>query len=252
MDVLTAEQSRNARDELGLSQRAVASATGLPRNILNLFELQRVLPTGDFLDTLREFYIERGAELPELDDDDPPEPQPADPADPRPDPENPPRPGSPDVRVIDGIAVPVGIPEERVEALLDELADIDEEIDGMLDEPVDFPGYSVFSGPSERAQENQKRLRVLMARSYCIIRELQGRDAIGPCTAPVGEFVEGGATEDQRGWLRQVFGDFFGFLSPDDEPDAPTVRPKRNVFGMDRTRPRECGCDLDDDGNGDT
>ena len=63
---------------------------------------------------------------------------------------------------------------------------------------------------------------------------------VGPCTAPVAEFGEGGVNRDQGGWLSQAFGDLFGFLDSSEEPDAPTERTDLNWVGLGRVREREC------------
>lgn len=246
MEILTAEQARQARESLGLSQRRVSAETGLARNVLGLFEAQRVVPEDDFLETLRDFYNGEGAELAEpVEDDVPPEQPPS----PGPQPGNGGKPaarstsGRRDVRVVDGFAVPVGMEPAQVESLLDAIGGIQDELETLLAQPVEFDaglfGRSVSDPPTEESRKTQQRIRLLMARGYCLVRQLQGREAIGPCTRIVGEFGEGGHKGDQQTWLRQVFGDLFGFLDEDTDPDSPSERTDTNWLGLGRTRDRE-------------
>ncbi len=54
--MLTQEQSRSIRAELGLSQRRVAAEADVPRSYLNQFERGRWIPTDAFLSKLTDFY----------------------------------------------------------------------------------------------------------------------------------------------------------------------------------------------------
>jgi len=236
MKILTPQQSKDAREALGLSQRRVAADANVPRPMLSLFEQDRVTPHDDFLDRLASFYVEQGVELPEPSD----EPDSTSNFD-EPDPlELELGAGS---RLIEGFVVPESVDDERAAAIVGELEVINAEIDGLLEKPVEFEpvafGLTLASEPpSERSKEDQRRLLALMARAYCQVRSIQGREHILPCTAAVGEFGEGGDTGDQRGWLRQLLGDLFGFLDPDEDSDAPRERTDRNWAGRGRTRDR--------------
>lgn len=54
--MLTQEQSRTIRAQLGLSQRRVAAEADVPRSYLNQFEMGRWIPTDAFLSKLTDFY----------------------------------------------------------------------------------------------------------------------------------------------------------------------------------------------------
>lgn len=245
MQILTAQQAKGARDELNLSQRRVALDADVSRPMLSLFEQQRALPEDAFLTTLRNFFEAQGVEFEDLDDDEPAAPAGVSivngvvvsPASRR------------GFRLMDGIAVPAAMPVEDADALLEQLADVEDEIDELKARPVAL-GRSMFSGPSEKKIAEQQRLRLLMARSHCLMRALQGRESIEPCTEAEADLEEGGVRGDQGSWLSQVFGDLFGNASPDDEVDALTEDARRtNLIGMTRlrSRPREAAVFNGDD-----
>ena len=57
---VTAEQSRASRFQLGLTQANVIDESGLPGHKLKNFETGRFVPDMPFLESLRDFYQERG------------------------------------------------------------------------------------------------------------------------------------------------------------------------------------------------
>ena len=238
MQILTAQQAKEARDTLKLSQRRVAIDADVSRPTLSLFEQQRALPEDAFLTTLRNFFEAQGFEFADLDDDaviaeqealagetDSPPPV----ARLR---------GSVDFRLRDGIAVLMGLPEAEAEVLLEQLAEVEQEIAELQARPVSL---LMFGGPSEKSRTEQDRLRLLMARSFCLMQALRGRKSIEPCTEVVADLEEGGGDNDQGTWVSQVFGDLFGNAPPDAAADelAQAARPRTNLLGATRSRPRE-------------
>ncbi len=209
MQILTAQQARDARDALNLSQRRVAIDAAVSRPMLSLFEQQRAIPEDAFLTTLRDFFESHGFEFDDLDNDEPSaEPTPA--ADP-----------FPDAKVRDGFLYPKGVSVEEVDAALEEVEGIDAQIAELLSKRVEHAPLSLSGRATDESQEDQRRLLALMARAYCLVRIVQGRETVSPCPVAAADLPVGGETDDQRGWLSQVFGDVFGFADPDDDPNAP-------------------------------
>ena len=58
--MITSQQAKSARLELGISQNKVAKETGLSRPYLSNFELGRYNPKDDFKETLKAFYVKEG------------------------------------------------------------------------------------------------------------------------------------------------------------------------------------------------
>jgi len=217
MQVLTAEQSKAARNQLGLSQRKVATDSGLPRNILNLFELQRVVPVGDFLDRLRSFYVDLGADLPQAPD------APAGP-DVELDPAARAPAFGPDIKPRDGFVVPSDTDEDDVEALLERIATADQEIAALREKtfeckPVEagfFDGFLFLDDddqdtpdePTDHCQADLAKLQLLLARRSCLVEELAGRPTI---------YAEQGCDEPPA-----TLGDWLGglFVDVDEDLDA--------------------------------
>jgi transcriptional regulator with XRE-family HTH domain len=162
---LTAEQSQSARHARGLSQSAVARATGINRSQLALFEVRKYLLPEDKLQTLRDYYEQSGyqpsqgkrpAHTPEVSDLDAEEEA-----------------QSPDVATVDGFLVPAGLDEDQSEAWLQEIAANDDEIKTLAGAKVvkDF-----WSGEPLVKQRDEILRR--MARNYCLVRALQGHEAL--------------------------------------------------------------------------
>jgi transcriptional regulator with XRE-family HTH domain len=214
MQILTSEQHKAAMAELGFSQRRVAKDTGLPRGLLSLFEQQRAIPTDDFLEALRDFYIGQGIDWLDAVDLVPDEADDIDNIDEGLEtfPEGP----HPDQLARDGFLYPSNISVEKVDGVFDEIENIDAKIAEALDKPVKLHGIPLVAEPTIPTEKDRTHLLALMARAYCLVRSIQGRTTVSPCRAPVAELPVGGETGDQRGWLEQLFGDIFGF---DEDPD---------------------------------
>ena len=229
--ILTSKQSGDARDTLGLSLRKAAELAGVPRNMLGLFERQRAIPADSFLKKLRDFYVSQGIEL------DSPEAAPA-PA--KTVPAALPEPAAevtqpvplapvttPDFYFRDGFVIPAGFDRDEVEAVLEQLSVLDEEIQSVKAEPVE---RGFFGGFLEEDDEAQQRLHLLMSRAYNLICKLQGRDCIDPCTKE--EFKDKDWVETKGDRASLWYGDELGFsdeegnqgeLGADEKPKRRTM-----------------------------
>jgi len=199
--ILTSRQSKDARDQLGMSQRKAAADSGLPRFTLNQFETRKVVPADNFLQLLREFYENQGAVIEDAE------------------------PVEPDQKVLnaealqdryylDGYVVTGAMSQDEAEQILEELALVEERVGTIMDEPIEKDW--LFDSLTNACQERQKELQVLMARAYILTRKLQGRSTVEPCTK---DDFDNGEPEDQAGLLGGLFTDALGFLE-DDEADA--------------------------------
>lgn len=123
---ITTKQARAAREYLGLSQAAVCKGTGISRNIMSAFEQKKIVLGDEMQDRLRNYFVEKGAEIPEPDAVDVPSSD------------------QPDHRstlstivedrdfqIIEGFCVPAGLSRDAVEDLFAELEEVEEEIDEL-------------------------------------------------------------------------------------------------------------------------
>ena len=115
--IITPSQAKAARHAAELSQAKVSAQTGISRTKLALFEVEKYLLEEGTLTQLRDFYESIGV----LDQADPTNTENADQ-------DTHVRPGC---TLLDGFAIPTGIDEHEVEAVLANVARNDERIDQL-------------------------------------------------------------------------------------------------------------------------
>jgi len=168
-----------ARFALGLSQGTVARDTGISRSQLSLFEGRKYLLDRGKLETLKNYYSERGYRF-------------GDPAN-RPrmlNPKSPRQDGSagelmdqpdPDLDLVDGFGVAGGIERARAEAWLDQIAANDQVIADLLALPVSL------DWKYDPKNDIRDEAILQMARNYTLVRRLHGRDFLPPPRPPKKE-----------------------------------------------------------------
>ncbi|MGN8159490.1 helix-turn-helix domain-containing protein [Salinisphaera sp. SWV1] len=155
--ILTPSQSRDARDQLALSQGRVAADTGVSRAYLSQFECGKLALRSAELKLLREFYASRGVEFMLAPADDPAEPGPSGP------------------RVRDGFLIPDTLTRDEADDLLNMLVENDEQARKRL--MADAPNDSVLPGKNMRASAREAREAInLMARNWLLVLRLHGRE----------------------------------------------------------------------------
>lgn len=163
MSKLTSQQSRTARQALGLSQSKVARATGINRSTLGLFEVDRYILDDRALQGLRAFYEVQGYTFEAKAAGISPV------AAPMPPPEPPVSSVETRATVMDGFAIPGGFAPEEVETVLDEIHANDAAIADIATQPVKRHWLT-----DEVLTEASDAAVILMARNYQLIRQLQG------------------------------------------------------------------------------
>lgn len=164
---ITAEQSRAARFQLGLTQANVIEQSELPGHKLKNFETGRFVPDMAFLQSLREFYQEQGIEFNEIEASQTEEEEPK------------------RTHGI-GIVAPVqhgrfvvdpALTYEQADSILERMDKNDEKIAGLMTRTLESGLLSSYSAQTEAdAQE----LYGLMAENYLLFRALQGRNILTP------------------------------------------------------------------------
>lgn len=162
---ITAEQSRAARFQLGLTQANVIEESDLPGHKLKQFETGRFVPDMPFLEKLRDFYQGKGVQLVGGQDKPAALPSPASKA--------------------QGVAPASGMcfyvdprwSDDEVEQLLGVMETNDERIASILKEPVNTGFFSAYD---EAADALIRELFGLMALNYQTFRTLQGRKLSQP------------------------------------------------------------------------
>ena len=160
---VTAEQSRAARFQLGLTQANVIEQGELAGHKLKNFETGRFIPDMAFLQSLREFYEGRGIDFNEQISDEPKKPTPG-----------------------AGIVVPMQtsrfvvdpeLPQEQVDSILDRMDANDARIAELMSRSLE---KGMFSSYSEKTVADTQELFGLMAENYLLFRTLQGRNILAP------------------------------------------------------------------------
>lgn len=164
---ITAEQSRAARFQLGLTQANVIEKSELPGHKLKNFETGRFVPDMAFLQSLREFYQERGIEFNKTEtkstEVDTPKPAHG-----------------------DGIVAPMqtcrfvvdpALPQEQVDSILERMDNNDTRIAELMKRTLEGGFISSYSAQTET---DTKELYGLMAENYLLFRALQGRNILTP------------------------------------------------------------------------
>lgn len=160
---VTAEQSRAARFQLGLTQANVIEESSLPGHKLKNFETGRFVPDMPFLEGLRDFYASRGIALNEQHKETNPEP----------------KSGVEMVRSVHRMCFFVSddLSEDKVNQVLSRMDANDERIAAILKEPAKL-GF--MSGYDEETEVRQRELFGAMAENYLAFRLLQGRNIVQP------------------------------------------------------------------------
>ena len=164
-----AQELRDARFALGLSQGRVARDTGISRSQLSLFEGRKYLLDRGKLEALKAYYAKRGYRF----GDPGGTPRVLNPKSPRD------RAGNEqldelDLDLVDGFGVVGGIDRARAEAWLDQIAANDDAIADILALPVseDWTGQPKIAGRDDALLH--------MARNYALVRRLHGREILPP------------------------------------------------------------------------
>lgn len=164
---ITAEQSRAARFQLGLTQANVIEQGELAGHKLKNFETGRFVPDMAFLQSLREFYEERGIEFNEA------ETRQTEAETPR-------------HEHGAGIVAPVqhgrfvvdpALTYEQADSLLERMDKNDEKIAQLMKRTLESGLLSAYSAQTESVT---KEIYGLMAENYLLFRMLQGRNFLAP------------------------------------------------------------------------
>lgn len=162
---VTAEQSRAARFQLGLTQANVIEQSELAGHKLKNFETGRFVPDMAFLQSLREFYQSCGIEFNEAD-------------------------AKQTSAVAQkpthgiGIVVPMqtsrfvvdpALPQEQVDSILERMDNNDVRIAELMNLALESGLLSAYSGKTEA---DTQALYGLMAENYLLFRVLQGRNIL--------------------------------------------------------------------------
>lgn len=166
---VTAEQSRAARFQLGLTQAGVIEESSLPGHKLKNFETGRFVPDMPFLESLRDYYASKGIDFTETVTA--PAPAPAQ--------EAASAPGSAMVKSVSRMCFYVTdkLPENSISAILQRMDENDERIEKVMKSPVKAGLLSQYDEQTENAI---RELFVTMSESYLAFRMLQGRNVVKP------------------------------------------------------------------------
>lgn len=164
---ITAEQSRAARFQLGLTQAQVIEQSQLPGHKLKNFETGRFVPDMPFLQNLREFYEGNGidfTEAPVTDANDEPQK---------------PRPGAEIIEpaLTSRFLVDPSLNLDQVDAILERMDTNDTRIAALMNRSVKSGFLSDYS---EETEAETRELFGLMAENYLQFRALQGRNILSP------------------------------------------------------------------------
>lgn len=216
--ILSPEQSRDARRLAGVSQQTAANAAGVSRTHLALWEVGKYLLPDATLKALRDYYTKTGYVFDEdqdggkknslLDGSD---------ATKRPQKTNA-TPGLEGFSLIDGFLVPDGLESGPVENLLAEIAQNDMKIAELAATPAE---RELLGGYCEKVSD---QITQLMARNYTLVQQLRGHETITPCSKADAETK----AQTNGDVLSRVFGKIFGHA--DDEP-------KKKPFGLTKPGP---------------
>lgn len=186
---------RQARGFCGLSQTAVVNATGINRSYLSQFENGKmVLPDHD-LEKLSELYEDHGWK-PALQQSESSQATDSNATSYRP-------------TFYDGIQIPENFDSLYAEELLDELHTNDEKIQEIMNQETPIDKGLLGLGEEADWDEIYKKMDIiknLMARNYCIVRELHGRE----CMLGVNNYNKESNVEDGKEVL-PLIKDYIGF-----------------------------------------
>lgn len=190
--ILTAEQAKEARSKIRLSQAKVAADLGINRAYLSLFEGGKYVFEDSALKSLRSYYQQHGYDF---DITDVPK-------------QTAPKPSAP-IRVMDGFQVIGAMTEEEAEALLAEYVQNRAKINELCSQVPEESSFSIFSSEVDREdlRDRQYQILLLMARNFTLVEQLHGRETLLPCSES-----EAAAEKVTVGdYLRSLFADVFSF-----------------------------------------
>ena len=157
--ILTAAQSKAAREFLGLSQNAVSKEVGVNRSQLGLFEVKKYVLPDQTLRALREYYEGQGypfeeqsrsrarrSNLSEADGE-----------------------------LLNSFFVPLDQDGEEAQYILEEIAASEKKIEQKCAENPEVNDWLIFSDPDTEGRDEIIRL---MARNYQLVRLMQGYDIL--------------------------------------------------------------------------
>lgn len=170
---VTAEQSRAARFQLGLTQANVIEESGLPGHKLKNFETGRFVPDMPFLESLRDYYAGKGIDFTET----------VTASVSAPAQEAVSAPGSAMVKPVSRMCFYVSdqLAQDVVDNILERMDSNDERIAGILQSPVKA---GLLGDYTEETEVKQRELFGAMAENYLCFRLLQGRNIVA--SAPKG------------------------------------------------------------------
>lgn len=168
---ITAEQSRAARFQLGLTQANVIEESALPGHKLKNFETGRFVPDMPFLEGLRDYYAAKGIDLAEPTRDSATEKPGSDAVEPQP------SHGTAMVRPVSRMCFYISdqLAPESVNEILGRMDANDERIAAILQSPVKG---GLLSEYDEETEAKQRELFGAMAENYLGFRLLQGRNIV--------------------------------------------------------------------------
>lgn len=184
---ITAEQSRAARFQLGLTQAQVIEQSELPGHKLKNFETGRFVPDMPFLQNLREFYEGKGidfTEAPALATAANEEPKKL-------------RPGAEIIEpaLTSRFLVDPSLVLDQVDAILERMDANDSRIAELMTRSVE---RGFLSDYSDETEADTRELFGLMAENYLQFRALQGRNILSP-------HPEGAAVKTQADLISKLF-----------------------------------------------
>ncbi len=164
---ITAEQSRAARFQLGLTQANVIEQSQLPGHKLKNFETGRFIPDMAFLENLRMFYEGNGIDFNDIEA--------------KPDTPNTPK-SQPGVGIVTPLqtcrfVVDQSLPQDQVDSILERMDSNDARIAELMKHTLESGFLSTYS---EKTDTDTKELYGLMAENYLLFRTLQGRNILAP------------------------------------------------------------------------
>lgn len=160
---VTAEQSRAASFQLGLTQANVIEQSELAGHKLKNFETGRFVPDMAFLQSLREFYEGRGIDFNEQISTDAQKPMPGA--------------GIVASMQTSRFVVDPALPQEQVDSILERMDSNDARIAELMNHALESGFLSSYS---EKTEADTKEFYGLMAENYLLFRTLQGRNFLIP------------------------------------------------------------------------
>jgi len=168
---ITAEQSRAARFQLGLTQANVIEQSELAGHKLKQFETGRFIPDTAFLQNLKEFYEDNGFEFAEAETE--AETKATSTVAPKPTHGS----GLVEPMFTMRFVVDRTIPQEQADSILERMDNNDVRIAELMNRKLES---GLLSSYSSQTEADTQELYGLMAENYLLFRTLQGRNIMTP------------------------------------------------------------------------